>query len=164
MSEVAPHSTKLQPEGELVPPSVPGTQPEPLEELSDEERAEWRKFTSRMPADWFPPETWAMLAQLCRHICQARWVGQCLQEVRAGLLDPTDDEALKVLMKLQSLHDREGRAMTALMVRLRLTSQQRIPDADVADRARERVKQEHVDEPPWAASGRRIAAGVERTQ
>lgn len=128
---------------------VPGTQPEPPEELSAEERAEWVKFTGRMPIDWFPPETWPMLAQLCRHICQARWVGQCLQEVRAGLLDPTDDDALTNLMKLQSLHDREGRAMTAMMVRLRLTSQQRIPDADVADRARERIKDEHVEVPPW---------------
>ena len=97
-----------------------------------------------------------MLAQLCRHICQSRWVGQCLQEVRAGLLDPTDDDALDRLCRLQALHDREGRAMTAMMVRLRLTSQQRIPDADVADRARERVKQEHVEAPPWAATGRSI--------
>jgi hypothetical protein len=135
-----------------------------LEELSAEERTEWRKFTNRMPADWFPPETWPMLAQLCRHICQSRWVGQCLQEVRAGLLDIMDDDGLDRLMKLQSLHDREGRAMTALMVRLRLTSQQRIPDADVADRARERVKQEHVDTLPWAASGRAIAAGADRRQ
>jgi hypothetical protein len=98
-----------------------------------------------------------MMAQLCRHICQSRWVGQCLQEVRAGLLDMTDDDGIDRLMKLQSLHDREGRAMTALMVRLRLTSQQRIPDADVADRARERLKDEQVDAPPWAASGRRVA-------
>jgi len=137
---------------------LPGTQPEPLPELSAEERAEWAKFTAMMPLDWFPPETWPMLAQLCRHICQSRWVGQCLQEVRAGLLDPTDDDALTALMKLQSLHDREGRAMTALMVRLRLTSQQRIPDADVADRAREKLKGERVDEAPWATSGRRIGS------
>jgi len=129
-----------------------------LDELSAEERAEWLKFTRRMPADWFPPETWPMLAQLCRHICQARWVGQCLQEVRAGLLDPTDDDALTTLMKLQSLHDREGRAMTAMMVRLRLTSQQRIPDADVAGRTREAVKETHVEVPPWASSGRAIGS------
>ena len=142
---------------------VPGTQPEPLEELSAEERAEWVKFTSRMPIDWFPPETWAMLAQLCRHICQARWVGQCMQEVRAGLLDVMDDDQLDRLCRLQSLHDREGRAITALMVRLRLCSQQRIPDARTADAARERLNDEHVDTPPWAASARTIA-GTDRRQ
>lgn len=158
MSKVSQSTTKPQPADVSVPPTIPGTQPEPLEELNEEERKEWYKFTNRMPPDWFPPETWPMLAQLCRHICQGRWVGQCLQEVRAGLLDFTDDDALERLCRLQALHDREGRAMTAMMVRLRLTSQQRIPDADVADRTRDRVKDEHVDVPPWAASARTIAA------
>ena len=139
MSEVSSNHQNPQPEDVSVPPMIPGTQPEPVEELSADERAEWAKYTARMPADWFPPETWPMLAQLCRHICQARWVGQCLQEVRAGLLDPTDDDTLERVSRLQAMHDREGRAMTALMVRLRLTSQQRIPDADVADRAREKL-------------------------
>jgi hypothetical protein len=143
---------KVQLDDELVPPTIPGIQPEPLEELSGEERAEWYKFTNRMPADWFPPETWPMLAQLCRHIAQARWVGQCLQEIRTGCLKDLDDDALDRLRLLEGLHEREGRAMTALMVRLRLTSQQRIPDADVADRTRERVKQEHVEVPPWQHS------------
>ena len=151
---------KVQPEDVGVEPLIPGTQPEAPEELSADERAEWYKFTKRMPPDWFPSETWPMLAQLCRHICQSRWVGQCLQEVRAGLLDPTNEDHLTNLMKLQSLHDREGRAMTALMVRLRLTSQQRIPDADVADRTREKVNREHVEQPPWA-TGR---AGAEPLQ
>lgn len=162
MEPVSNRDQKIQPEDVQVDPLIPGTQPEPLEELSAEERVEWHKFTNRMPADWFPPETWPMLAQLCRHICQSRWVGQCLQEVRAGLLDPHKDDDLKRLMSLQSLHDREGRAITALMVRLRLTSQQRIPDADVADRARERLKEEAVDVPPWASP--RVVAGTDRRQ
>jgi hypothetical protein len=154
MSKVSQSTENLQPGDVSVPPTIPGIQPEPLEELSQEERVEWVKFTSRMPADWFPPETWPMLAQLCRHICQGRWIGQCLQEARAGILDPTDDDQLDRLCRLQSLHDREGRAMTAMMVRLRLTSQQRIPDADVADRAREKVGREAVEVLPWASSGR----------
>lgn len=157
MTEVPEHHLKTQPEGERVPPMVPGAQPEPLEELSKEEGSEWRKFTNRMPPDWFPPETWPMLAQLCRHICQARWVGQCLQEARAGILDPKDDDDLDRLCRLQHLHDREGRSITALMVRLRLCSQQRISDPRVADRARERLNEEHVETPPWALSGRAIA-------
>ena len=40
--------------------------------------------------------------------------------------------------------------MTAMMVRLRLTSQQRIPDADVAERGRERAAAERPEVPPWA--------------
>lgn len=163
MPKVSEASENLQLEAAEVPPTVPGMQPEPLAELSQEERVEWVKFTGRMPADWFPPECWPMLAQLCRHICQGRFIGQCLQEARAGILDPTDDDALERMERLQRLHDREGRAMTAMMVRLRLTSQQRIPDADVADRARERVKDEHVEVQPWAISARK-AAGDETRQ
>ncbi len=82
-----------------------------------------------------------MLAQLCRHICQSRWVMQLLQEVRAELLDPTDEDKLDRVERLQRMHDREGRAITALMVRLRLTTQQRIPDDDTARRQRERHDQ-----------------------
>ena len=158
MDDLPKFHENLQPEDVSVPPTVPGIQPEPLEELAKDERIEWVKFTARMPADWFPPETWPMLAQLCGHICQARFIRQCLQEVRAGILDPTDDDQLERVERLQRLYDREGRAMTALMVRLRLTSQQRIPDADVADRARERIKDEHVEVTPWAGSARTTAA------
>lgn len=127
---------------------IPGTTPEPLAELSAEERTEWNKFTGRMPADWFPPETWPMLAQLCRHICQARWFGQSLQEVRAGLLDPTDDEALEKIERLIRCHDREGKAIVSIMVKLRLTSQQRIEDDGVARKARADASQQ-PETPPW---------------
>src|SRR4051812_35206198 len=111
--------TFVQPGGEDLQPTVPGVQPEPLMELSDEEAAEWRKFTKRMPGDWFPPETWPMLAQCCRHIVTARWLGECLQEMRSGVA-PNDDDGMDRVEKLIKLHDREGRAFTQLMVRLRL--------------------------------------------
>jgi len=133
---------------ELMEPLMPGQKAAPLEELSQEERIEWCRFTSILPDDWFPPETWPMLAQLCRHICQSRWVGQSLQEVRAGLLDPTDDDALERIERLQRMHDREGKATVALMVKLRITSQQRIEDDGVAQRRRARA-QEMPEVLPW---------------
>jgi hypothetical protein len=167
MKAVPEYTEKTQPEDVSVPPSIPGTQPEPLPELSAEERREWAKFTGRMPADWFPPETWPMLAQLCRHICTARWIGECLQEMRGMLCAKdlvTNDVVMERTARLQSMHDREGRAMLALMVRLRLTSQQRIPDADVADRARERAKtQPEPDALPWGGP-KPTSAGSERRQ
>ena len=139
---------KTQPAGDLVPPSIPGIQPEPLAELNEEERREWRKFTARLPADWFPPESWPVLAQLCRHICLARWFGQFLQEVRAGILDPNDGDQLDRVERLIRMHDREGKAMVALMVKLRLTSQQRIQDDGVARRARAEAASQ-PEMPPW---------------
>jgi len=67
-----------------------------------------------------------LLIQLCRHICTARWLGESLQEVRAGLLDPKDPKQIAHLNTISILHEREGRAMTALMEKLRLTTQQRV--------------------------------------
>jgi hypothetical protein len=41
--------------------------PEPPPELKGKAaQAEWRGIVGRMPADWFPRETHAMLIQLCR--------------------------------------------------------------------------------------------------
>ena len=41
------------------------------DELTAEEREEWRAIVNRLPADFFPRETWPLLAQLCRHVCHA---------------------------------------------------------------------------------------------
>jgi hypothetical protein len=147
-----------QPKSVVVEPSVPGQHIEPPAELSADERDEWNKFVRRLPADWFPPETWPILAQLCRHICQARWFGESLQEVRAGLLDPKDEDAIDHIERLIRCHDREGKAIVSLMVKLRLTSQQRIEDDGVAERRRQRAAEMQPDLPPWAASGRRIGS------
>jgi hypothetical protein len=161
MSESSKVPDDAQPGRASVPPVIPGVQPVALEELNKEETDEWNKFTSRMPQDWFPPETWPMLAQLCRHIVQARWFGQTLQEVRAGLLDPTDDDQLDRIERLIRMHDREGKAIVAIMVKLRITSQQRIEDDGVARRARaEAASQPEVM--PWAVNARRIADGETR--
>ena len=116
---------KPQPEAVLTP-DVPGVQPDPPKELSPDEAVEWRRLWATSPPDWFPRETWPLLVQLCRHICQSRFLGECLQEVRAGLLDPRDAEQIKHLNTMCILHEREGRAVTALMEKLRLTTQQRI--------------------------------------
>ena len=105
---------------------IPGVQPEPPEELSPDEAKEWRRLLAVAPYNWFPREVWPLLIQLCRHIVTGRWLGESLQEVRAGLLDPKDAEQIKHLNTLCILHEREGRAITALMEKLRLTTQQRI--------------------------------------
>lgn len=44
--------------------------PEPPQELRKAEAVEWRAIVGRMPADWFPRETHAMLIELCR--CKVR--------------------------------------------------------------------------------------------
>jgi len=105
---------------------IPGVQPDPPEELSPEEAKEWNRLWATSPPDWFPREVWPLMIQLCRHIATGRWLGESLQEVRAGLLDPTDAEQVKHLNTLCILHERESRVVVAIMEKLRLTTQQRV--------------------------------------
>ena len=116
---------KAQPKG-VLEPLVPGVQPDPPKELSPDEAIEWKRLWEVSPPDWFPKETWPLMIQLCRHICQARFMGECMQEVRQGLLSPKDVEQIRHLEYITRLHDREGRAMAAIMEKLRLTTQQRL--------------------------------------
>jgi hypothetical protein len=92
--------------------------PAPPDELTNEQAEEWRAVVGRLLADWFPRETWAMLAQYCRHVITARRVAQIIR-VKEGA-DPFDIEEYDRLLKLQ---EREGRAMSALASRLRFTQQ-----------------------------------------
>ncbi len=106
--------------------SVPGVQPGPPPELNPDEAKEWNRLWAVSPPDWFPRETWPLLVQLCRHICMSRWLGETLQEVRQGLLDPKNVKQIAHINSISVMHEREGRAMTALMEKLRLTTQQRL--------------------------------------
>jgi hypothetical protein len=77
-----------------------------------------------------------LLTQLCRHICMSRWMGQCLQEVRAGCLAASKPADLEQIDALSKLHAREGLAVQALMVKLRLTTTSQKPHPEVVGKAR----------------------------
>jgi len=111
--------------------------PEPLPELTPDQAAEWRAIVGRLPADWFPRETWAMLAQYCRHVVASNRIAQLIQQMEEGLstmvlnttapVDDDDDEcagfSLKAYDKLLGMQEREGRAMSSLATRMRMTQQ-----------------------------------------
>jgi hypothetical protein len=126
-------------------PDIPGIRPDPPKELSPDEQVEWHRFWAVSPPDWFPRETWPLLVQLCRHVCQSRFLGGCLQEVRTGLLDPRDPKQIQHLNTLSILHEREGRAMGAIMEKLRLTTQQRVHIAVASPQQQEAAP----DVKPW---------------
>src|SRR3546814_433066 len=52
--------------------------PEPPSDLTDEQADEWRAVVNRLPAEWFPRETWGLLSQYCRHVIRARRLAQLL--------------------------------------------------------------------------------------
>jgi len=104
---------------EVVASNVSATERPPVpDDLSDEQAAVWQKITNRMPADWFPAETWPLLAMYCRHVVAARRVAQLIEQEETS--ESVDIEALDRLYKMQ---EREGRAMSSLATRMRLTQQ-----------------------------------------
>jgi hypothetical protein len=82
----------------------------------------------------------------------ARFFAETLQEVRQGMLDPKNAKHLQHLNSLCIMHERETRAMVALMEKLRLTTQQRL-NRNVAAGQQEVVASAQLPEPdmaPWA--------------
>lgn len=93
-------------------------------DLTDEQAEEWWAVVNRLPADWFPRETHGILAQYCRHVVTARRVAQLV----AACEGTVDDEGKPVLDlaeydQLLKMQEREGRALSSLATRLRITQQ-----------------------------------------
>jgi len=92
--------------------------PDPPGELTQEQAGEWQAVVNRLPADWFPRETLPLLAQYCRHVVAARRVAQLVAQAEsAAELD------VKMLDKLYGMQEREGRAISSLATRMRVTQQ-----------------------------------------
>ena len=92
--------------------------PEPPIELTDEQSREWTAIVNRLPAEWFPRETYAMLAQYCRHVITARRIGQLVEHMEIS--ESFDIDEYDKLLKMQ---EREGRALSSLATRMRITQQ-----------------------------------------
>ena len=121
----------------LTPGAVVATKrPEPPSELTDEQADEWEAVVNRLPADWFPRETWGLLTQYCRHVVSARRVAQ-LAEQMVG----SEDFNVAEYDKLLQMQEREGRAMSSLATRMRLTQQ--------ATFDKERRKPNEPKKKPW---------------
>jgi chaperone required for assembly of F1-ATPase len=87
-------------------------------DLTDEQTEEWWAVVNRMPADWFPRETHGVLAQYCRHVIAARRMAQLVAACEA-------EEDLDIVRydRLLKMQEREGRALSSLATRLRITQQ-----------------------------------------
>ena len=106
---------------EVARPSVVETiqRPDAPYDLTDEQSEEWWAIVNRLPADWFQRETHGILAQYCRHVVAARRVAQLVRDAEndgAGLDLARYDQLLK-------MQEREGRALSSLATRLRITQQ-----------------------------------------
>jgi hypothetical protein len=94
--------------------------PDPPRELTAEQADEWRAVVDRLPADWFPRETHGLLVQYCRHVVAARRVAQLIESLETSSDSEFDVGRYDELLKMQ---EREGRALSSLATRMRLTQQ-----------------------------------------
>ena len=94
--------------------------PMPPAELGDEQKQEWLAVVNRVPAEWFPRETHPLLAQYCRHVVAARRIAQLVERMESFQEDGFDIEEYDRLLKMQ---EREGRALSSLATRMRMTQQ-----------------------------------------
>lgn len=126
--------------------TMPDRLPEPPQCLSDDQAHEWRAIVTRMPSDWFTPETWPLLEQLCRHITMCRQYGEQLAQFDGRLIEDLDD--LKFRRGLATLHDLEGRAVSSLSTKLRLTPNSRYSEKK-ANTKINRAGNKIADVRPW---------------
>jgi hypothetical protein len=98
---------------------VPGTRPDPPPELTPEQAETWRTIVGRRPAGWFMPEVFPLLVQLVRHVSISKMVGEALAEVDSKTIG--DHAGFQRFEKLRRMHQAEGRAITTLATKLRIT-------------------------------------------
>src|SRR3546814_80496 len=87
---------------ELALPAVTAEiqRPDAPYDLTDEQTEEWWAVVNRMPADWFPRETHALLGNYCRHVVMARRVAQLIQAAeKAEELDISEYDRLGKMME-----------------------------------------------------------------
>ena len=106
--------------GELVAVSAVQTiaRPDAPYDLTDEQADEWRSVVDRLPADWFPRETWPILTQYCRHVVTARRVAQLID---AEMKSPEFDVGR--YSDLLKMAQRESQVIASLATKMRLSQQ-----------------------------------------
>jgi hypothetical protein len=110
-----------QSQADLAVVPLPAPRPDPPGELTDEQKAIWRTVVDHMPADWFRPETHAMLSAYCRHVCRERFLSRELDRFEADWLCAEDGP--NRYNKLSAAAERESRAALALARSMRITQQ-----------------------------------------
>lgn len=92
--------------------------PRPPAELTDEQADEWRAVANSLPADWFGRETLPMLAQYCRHIVASKRVAELVAD-----MEGSEEFNLIAYDRLLKMQEREGRAITSLATKMRISQQ-----------------------------------------
>ena len=117
----------------VIQPLPTQQRPPPPKHLSPEEAAEWQALVGTMPANWFPRECHAALAQLCRHTCRARLLGAKVNAMQSKCFGT--EEGIRALDKMLAMLERETKQITSLSRSMRLTQQTRVNKVVAGSRA-----------------------------
>jgi hypothetical protein len=107
--------------------------PPPPAELTEEQAEEWRSIVSRMPADWFCREHYAMLCTYCRDVVRERMLSHQIDAFKPEWVRASG--GAEKLDKLLAMAERETRAVLALARSMRLTHQSKYKSKIEATRA-----------------------------
>ncbi len=92
--------------------------PKPLLDLTPAQSDEWVEIVNSLPADWFSPGNYPLLAQYCRHIVNARHTAQLIdQECSYEKMD------VDVYLDLLAAQHKQTTALKALAASMRLAQQ-----------------------------------------
>lgn len=86
--------------------------------LGPEQAVEWRAIVNRLPAEWFPRETLALLESYCNHVVEARHIQKMCEQYQES-----DEFDVKEYKTLRQMYELESRAASSLATRMRLTQQ-----------------------------------------
>ena len=92
--------------------------PAPPPELSADLVDEWVRIVEVMPADWFGVQSHGVLMQYCRHRIAAKRIAHLIK-----VCESAEDFDLDEYDRLLKMQEREGRAISSLATRMRLTQQ-----------------------------------------
>ena len=112
--------------------------PDAPDELTSEQAAEWQAVVNRMPADWFPRETHAMLVQYCRLLIRARRLAQLIDAAENA--ERFDVDAYRDLVRSE---EAVSRAIASLATKMRISQQ--------VTRRREQAHKPSQVKAPWDA-------------
>jgi len=120
---MAPRGRKSAASKEVKSAQLPGQRPAPPDDLTEFQAEEWRAIVGRLPSDWFSRETHGLLIQYVRHAENAAKLSTVLNAF--PLEDINTEDGAERFDKLTKMFEREGRAMSSLATRMRLTQQSR---------------------------------------
>jgi lipase chaperone LimK len=118
-----------------------GARPEPPSELSQDEARIWREIVARLPSNWFPRETHALLTQYCRHEATLKDLTNLINKLKRA-------SNLPELRKMLRERRLESKTIAMLAVKMRL-SQQSTYDRTVAFAVKRKASTETPSVAMW---------------